>query len=206
MAKYPKMRRVHNQKVNTPYTKFNTMLKIKDLRSSIFNMKTLDAKLTCMAMIHSLGPEYSNFMSSLALLTDLDKVKVKAAFPTEEINHHPCLDTLPIPATDSALSTSLSGCNCPKNAPCKFCEKPPEGTASASAIHSREPRSTTSQTRARRRRARKHRQLLPLPQALRMSLSALAMQVFVLPPLIPSCHSCSMLTMIGMQTRGPLLI
>ena len=100
------------------------MLKIKDLCSLTFNMKTLDVKLTCMVMIHSLGPEYSNFVLSLALLTDLDKVKVKAAFQTEKINHHPCLDALPISATDSALSTSLSECNYPKNAPCKFYEKP----------------------------------------------------------------------------------
>ena len=40
-------------------------------------------------MMHALGPEYSNFTSSLALLTDLDKVKVKAAFQTEEINRRP---------------------------------------------------------------------------------------------------------------------
>ena len=100
------------------------MLKIKDLRSLTFDMDTLDAELTCMAMTRSLGPEYSNFMSSLALLTDLDKVKVKAAFQTEEINCCPCLDTLPIPTTDSALITSLSGYNCPKNMPCEFCDKP----------------------------------------------------------------------------------
>ena len=80
------------------------------------------------------------------------------------------------------------------------------GTANASAIHSSEPRSTTSQTRARTGRARKHRLPLPLPQALRMSSNALAMQVFVPLPLIPFCHSCSMLTMIEMQTQGPLLI
>ena len=99
------------------------MLKIKDLHSSIFDMKTLDAELINMAMICSLGPEYSNFMSSLALLTNLDKDKVKAAFQTEEINHCPYSDTLPISATNSALSTSSSGCNCLKNMPCKFCKK-----------------------------------------------------------------------------------
>ena len=75
-------------------------------------------------MICSLGPKYSNFMSSLALLTDLDKVKVKAVFQIEEINCHPHSDALPISTTDSALSTSLSGCNCPKNMPCEFCDKP----------------------------------------------------------------------------------
>ena len=80
------------------------------------------------------------------------------------------------------------------------------GTVNANAIHSRGQRSTTSQTRARRGRARNHRQLLPLPQALRMLLSTLAIQVFISLPLIPSHCSCSMLTMIGMQTQGPLLI
>ena len=100
------------------------MLKIKDLHSSTFDMNTLDAELTCMAMICSLGPEYSNFVSSLALLTDLNKDKVKAAFQTEEINCCPHSNALPIPTTDSALSTSSSGCNCPKNAPCEFCDKP----------------------------------------------------------------------------------
>ena len=77
-----------------------------------------------MAMICALGPKYSNFVSSLALLTDFDKDKVKAAFQTEEINQQPCLDTFPIPTTDSVLSTSSSGCNCHKNVPCKFCDKP----------------------------------------------------------------------------------
>ena len=80
------------------------------------------------------------------------------------------------------------------------------GTANASAIHSSEPRSTPRRTRARTGRARKHRLPLPLPQALRTSSNTLAMQVFVPLPLIPFRHSCSMLTMIGMQTRGPLLI
>ena len=43
-------------------------------------MNTLDDELTCMAMIHALGPEYSHFTSSLAVLTDLNKDKVKTAF------------------------------------------------------------------------------------------------------------------------------
>ena len=100
------------------------MLKIKDLCSPTFDMNTLDAELTCMAMIRSLRPEYSNFVFSLALLTDLDKDKVKAAFQTKKINCCPHSDALPIPTIDSALSTSLSGCNCPKNVPCEFCDKP----------------------------------------------------------------------------------
>ena len=102
----------------------DAMLKIKDLHSLTFDMNTLDAELTCMAMIHFLEPKYSNFVSSLALLTDLNKDNVKAAFQTEEINHHPYLNAVPIPTIDSAWSTLLPGCNCPKNAPCEFCENP----------------------------------------------------------------------------------
>ena len=63
-----------------------SMLRIKDLHSSSFDIATLDDELTCMAMIRVLGPKYSHFTSSLALLTDLNKDKVKAAFQTEEIN------------------------------------------------------------------------------------------------------------------------
>ena len=180
------------------------MLKIKDLRSLTFDMNTLDAELTCMAMTRSLGPDYSNFMSLLALLTDLDKDKVKAAFQTEKINRRPRSDALPIPTTDSALSTLSSGAIAPKmhlvNSVTSL------GTANASTTHSNEPRSTTRRTRARTGRGRKHRQLLPLPQTLRTSLNALAMQVFVPLPLTLSHHLYLMLTMIGMQTWVPLLI
>ena len=100
------------------------MLRIKDLHSSSFDIATLNDELTCMTMIQALGPKYLHFTSSLALLTDLDKDKVKAAFQTEEIDRRPCLDALPIPTTDSALSTLSSRCNCPTNAPCRFCKKP----------------------------------------------------------------------------------
>ena len=86
------------------------MLQIKDLHSSSFDIATLDNKLTCMAMIRALGPEYSNFVLSLALLTDLDKDKVKAAFQTEEINQCPHSDAISTPPADSALSASSSSC------------------------------------------------------------------------------------------------
>ena len=81
-----------------------SMLRIKDLRSSSFDIATLDDELTCMAMIWALGPEYFHFTSSLALLTDLDKDKGKAAFQTEEINRRPRSDAIPTPSADSALS------------------------------------------------------------------------------------------------------
>ncbi|KAF8551896.1 hypothetical protein OG21DRAFT_1486624 [Imleria badia] len=63
-----------------------TMSRIKELHPSSFDLAKLDDELACMAMIHALGPDYYHFTSSLALLTALDKNKVKAAFQTEEIN------------------------------------------------------------------------------------------------------------------------
>ena len=68
------------------------MARIQELHPTSFDSKTSDPDLSCLAMMHALGAEYSDFTSSLALLTDLDKDKVKAAFQNEEINRHPCPD------------------------------------------------------------------------------------------------------------------
>jgi hypothetical protein len=73
-------------------------------------------------MMHALGPDYSHFMSSLALLTDLDKVKVKAVFQTEEIDRHPRSDPHPSSGS-SVLSKFTSICSCNPSAPCAFCDK-----------------------------------------------------------------------------------
>ena len=100
------------------------MLWIKDLCSSSFDIATLNNELTCMAMIQALGPEYSHFTSSLALLTDLDKDKVKAAFQTEEINWRPQSNPISTSPANSALSASSATCQCPPNSPCSFCDKP----------------------------------------------------------------------------------
>jgi hypothetical protein len=98
------------------------MARIQELRPISFGLKTSDAELSCMAMMHALGPEYSHFTSSLALLTDLDKDKVKAAFQTEKINRRPRSDPHPSSGS-SALSTSTSSCSCNPSAPCAFCDK-----------------------------------------------------------------------------------
>jgi hypothetical protein len=95
------------------------MARIQQLRPSTFDLKTSDAELSCMAMMHALGDEYKHFTSSLALLTDLDKVKVKAAFQTEEINRRPRPDASPT----SALSTSIPTCRCDPSSSCAFCDK-----------------------------------------------------------------------------------
>jgi hypothetical protein len=96
-----------------------TMARIQQLRPSTFDLKTSDAELSCMAMMHALGDEYKHFTSSLALLTDLVKVKVKAAFQTEEINRRPRPDASPT----SALSTSIPTCRCDPSSSCAFCDK-----------------------------------------------------------------------------------
>jgi hypothetical protein len=95
------------------------MASIQQLRPSTFNLKTSDDELTCMAIRHALGNEYKHFTSSLALLTDLDKVKVNAVFQTEKINHHPCPDASP----SSALSASIPTCHCDPSSSCAFCNK-----------------------------------------------------------------------------------
>ena len=95
------------------------MAQIQQLRPTTFNLKTSDDKLSCMAMMHALGNEYKHFTSSLALFTDFDMDKVKAAFQTEEMNHRP----RPDPFASSALSASTSTCRCNPSSPCTFCDK-----------------------------------------------------------------------------------
>ena len=68
---------------------YQAMPRIKELRPSTFTLINLNNELFWMAMIRALGSEYYHFTSSLPLPTDLDKNKVKVAFQTEEINHHP---------------------------------------------------------------------------------------------------------------------
>ena len=99
------------------------MARIKELHPSTFDLTKLDDKLTCMALIHSLRPDYSHFTSFLALLTGLDKDKVKAAFQTKDINRRPCPDMSA--ATTSALSATatVTSCKCDLSLPCTFCEK-----------------------------------------------------------------------------------
>jgi hypothetical protein len=159
------------------------MARIQELRPISFDLKTSDAELSCMAMMHALGPEYSHFTSSLALLTDLDKDKVKAAFQTEEINRRPRSDPHPSSGS-SALSTSTSSC-LRRSALADVPTRPtPLLLVQQSPLH-----------------------LPQLQMPLRTWWNVLATQVFVPGiPLILYPLSNSMLTSIGMQTRGPLLI
>jgi len=71
------------------------MSKIQQLRPkdtfSPYTIKDLDNELICMAMVRSLGDEYSHFASSLLLFQSLEKDRLKEAFLAEELQHmwHP---------------------------------------------------------------------------------------------------------------------
>jgi len=49
-----------------------------------YTIKDFDAELIYMIMVHSLGKEYSHFVSSLMLLKSLNKSKLQAACLAKE--------------------------------------------------------------------------------------------------------------------------
>ena len=69
----------------------DSMSKIQQLHpkeaSSPYTIKDLDNELICMAMVRSLGDEYSHFASSLLLFQSLEKDRLKEAFLAEELQH-----------------------------------------------------------------------------------------------------------------------
>ena len=99
------------------------LFRSKELRPSTFDLTKLDDELTCMALIRSLGPGYSHFTSSLALLTDLNKDTVKAAFQTEDINRRPHTDMSAAMTSALSATTTVTSCKCNLSSPCTFCEK-----------------------------------------------------------------------------------
>ena len=101
----------------------HVMARIKELHPSTFDLTKLDDKLTCMALIHSLGPDHTDFIFSLALLMDLDKDKVKAAFQTEDINRRPCPDMAAAMTSALSATTTTTSCKYNLSLPCTFCEK-----------------------------------------------------------------------------------
>ena len=102
----------------------DSMSKIQQLRpkdaSSPYTIKDLDNELICMAMVHSLGKEYSHFVSSLLLFQSLEKDRLKEAFLAEELQHmhHPEAPTV----SEAILFTSGSTCKCPPSVSCSFCK------------------------------------------------------------------------------------
>ena len=100
------------------------MSKIQQLRpkdaSTPYTIKDLDNELICMAMVHSLGDEYSHFVSSLLLFQSLEKDRLKEAFLAEELQcmHHPESTS----GSEAVLFASGSNCKCPPSVSCSFCE------------------------------------------------------------------------------------
>ncbi|KIM58090.1 hypothetical protein SCLCIDRAFT_84327, partial [Scleroderma citrinum Foug A] len=98
-----KIQQLHPKDASTPYT-----------------MKDLDNELICMAMVRSLGKEYSHFASSLLLFQSLEKDRLKEAFLVEELQRmwRPESTT----GSEAVLFASGSSCKCPPSTSCSFCE------------------------------------------------------------------------------------
>jgi hypothetical protein len=190
------------------------MARIQELRPISFDLKTSDAELSCMAMMHALGPEYSHFTSSLALLTDLDKDKSKPhSRPRKLIVALVLIPTHPLAALRCPHPPRVA----PVTPPLPALSVTRRDTVNASATRCNAPKTPTS-----RRSALADDQTRPTPpllvhqsplhhpqlqMPLRTWWNVRATQVFVPGiPLILYPLSNSMLTSIGMQTRGPLLI
>ena len=88
--------------------------------SSPYTIKDLDNELICMAMVCSLGDEYSHFASSLVLFQSLEKEGLKEALLAEELQckHHPKSST----ASETILFASGTSCKCSPSISCSFCE------------------------------------------------------------------------------------
>ena len=61
------------------------MAEVKALRPKSFTLEQLYDELTVMAMVRSLGDDYSSFVSTLLMQDSLEKKKVLAAFHSEEL-------------------------------------------------------------------------------------------------------------------------
>jgi len=100
------------------------MSKIQQLRpkdpASPYTIKDLDNELICMAMVQSLGDDYSHFASSLLFFQSLEKERLKEAFLAEELQckHRPESTT----GSETILFTSGTSCKCPPSVSCSFCE------------------------------------------------------------------------------------
>ena len=104
-----------------------SMRKMQNLWPSNFDLQKLDKELTCMAMIHALPEEYTNFTSSILLLGTLNKSMLQEAFHAEETNRRrraaPTASSGADCASFVAPGTNLKTCRCGANPSCTFCEK-----------------------------------------------------------------------------------
>ncbi|KIM66592.1 hypothetical protein SCLCIDRAFT_21732 [Scleroderma citrinum Foug A] len=98
-----KIQQLHPKDASTPYT-----------------MKDLDNELICMAMVRSLGEEYSHFASSLLLFQSLEKDRLKETFLAEELQRMWRPESTN--GSEAILFASGSSCKCPPSTSCSFCE------------------------------------------------------------------------------------
>ena len=100
------------------------MSKIQQLRpkdaSTPYTIKDLDNELICMAMVHSLGDEYSHFVSSLLLFQSLEKDKLKEVFLAEELQRIRRPESTS--GSETVLFASGRNCKCPPSVSCSFCK------------------------------------------------------------------------------------
>jgi hypothetical protein len=99
---------------------------VKTLCPKDYTMEQLYDDLCCMAMIRSLGPDYSSFVSSISLMDDINMSKLKSAFLTEESNRRAMeAHSGPIAAASLAAS-SYSSSSSTNSTPfvCGWCQKP----------------------------------------------------------------------------------
>ena len=130
------------------------MAKVQELRptdsTKAYTIKELDEELVCMAMVRSLGEEYSNFASSLMLLKSLDKEELKAAFLAEETQRRRRPEG---PGGDSALFTASGTCRCPPTVTCSFCERHGHCTHKCQALKNARDRYKANQGNNNHRKA-----------------------------------------------------
>lgn len=80
------------------------MKDIKALRPRDYTLKDLDEDLSCMAMMRSLGPEFSSFVSTISLVDTITMEKLKTVFITEESNRKAMADQSSVTSASHAAT------------------------------------------------------------------------------------------------------
>ena len=99
------------------------MKDIKALRPKGYTLEQLDDDLSCMAMLRSLGPEYSFFVSVISLMDSISMEKLKTAFITEESNRKATQQySGPTSSTANFTSTQSKHKSSKSRPVCKWCD------------------------------------------------------------------------------------
>jgi len=161
----------------------NALHRIRDLQSTAFTLDKLDDELGAMALIRALPEDYNSFVSSLLLKDDVDKAAVQIAFVSKDNQHRRHQEESPAIGTALAASSpalSVARLDTPKTF----------------AGNTRVPRTRLGRIETTGRRTRP-----TLLRLRKLRLNSLEMQVLPL-----HLHLPFLLTFIGLQTQGQLLI